>query len=462
MKQINQINQTNQISAIIRDLRTFIIFWLGQSLSEIGNRLTGFGLGIWVYQNTHQVGGLSIVIFFTTLPGVLITPFVGALVDRWNRKWTIIFSDLAAATIILTIALLLFTGHLQVWHTYITAFFTSVCGSFQMIAKGAALPMMVKKHQMARANGLIQFSTAAGQLTAPILAGILIAYLQLEGLLIVDFSTYLIGVLTLLIVEIPQPEPRITTLNPSMISIRSLMDDIADGWKHISNHAILPILLAFMTIHFFVDGMTTVVINPLILSFSSATTFGSVMSIAGCGMVAGSIAMSIWGGGKKYISTLFTFGALDGIALIIVGIKPSIPIIAFGLFLSFFTLPITLSTNMTIWQTSFNSNVQGRVISLYSTVVGLAVAVGNLTVSPLTDNFLEPMLSADGLLSKSVGILIETGKGRGIGFLLVMAGLLIFSVSIIFYTYLVLKNIKFPSDTVDGFIVTGGEIVEDL
>jgi hypothetical protein len=72
------------------------------------------------------------------------------------------------------------------------------------------------------------------------------------------------------------------------------------------------------------------------------------------------------------------------------------------------------------------------------------------------------MLSADGLLSKSVGILIETGKGRGIGFLLVMAGLLIFSVSIIFYTYLVLKNIKFPSDTVDGFIVTGGEIVEDL
>ena len=449
------MKQINQIIATILELRTFLIFWLGQSLSQIGNSLTGFGLGIWIYQNTHQVGELSLIVFLANLPGVIIMPFVGALVDRWNRKWTMIISDLGSATIILTLALLLFTNHLQFWHTYIMAFCISVCGSFQMIAKSAALPMMVKKEQIAKANGLNQFSNAVAQVTAPILAGILIAYVQLEGLVIVDVSTYLIGVVTLLLIEIPQPEHRIK-LNKG-IKIDNLIEDIGYSWKTISNHAILPILLAFMTIRLFVSGMTGVLINPLVLSFSSATTFGTVMSIAGCGMVAGSIAVSIWGGGRKYISTLFTSAALNGIALIIVGIKPSIPIIAFGLFLSFFTLPITLSTNMTIWQTSVNPNVQGSVISLYGTVVRLALAVGNLTASPLTDNFLEPMLSADGLLSKSVGILIETGKGRGIGFLLVMAGLLIFSVSIIFYTYLVLKKIEFPTATDDEFMVTDGE-----
>lgn len=426
----------SKLIQIMRELRNFIIFWLGQSCSEIGNRLTGFGLGIWVYQNTHEVAGLSLVIFFTALPGVLITPFVGALVDRWNRKWTIIFSDLAAATVTLILALLLFTDHLQIWHTYITAFCTSVCGSFQMIAKGAALPMMVKKQQMARANGLIHFSTAVGQLAAPILAGMLIASIQIQGLLMLDLSTYVVGLFTLLIIEIPQPEPT-TRSTPGAFSI---IQDILDGWQNISSRISLIILLVFMTLYFFFDGMTNVLVNPLILSFSSAQTFGIVMSIAGCGMICGSLFMSIWGGGKKAISTLFIFAAFNGIGLIIAGLQPSVPIIALGMFISFFTLPLILGYNNTIWQNSVNPNVQGRVLSFLYTLVGLGVAVGNLSASPLTDKFLEPMLDVDGILANSIGKLIATGPGRGIGFLMIIEGLLMLVVSICLYNYFYFRH----------------------
>lgn len=421
---------------LIRELRNFTLFWLGQSLSEIGNRLTGFGLGIWVYQNTHAVTQLSLVIFFTTLPGVLITPFAGALVDRWNRKWTIIFSEIAAASITLTLAILVLTGNLQLWHTYVSAFFTSVCGSFQMIAKGAALPLMVPSNQMGRANGLIQFSTALGQLVAPILAAILIANVQLQGLLLIDLSTYLIGLLTLIFINIPQPESSIV---PTM-GMSTIINDIVYGWENIYSRFFLLILLSFMTIYFFVNGMTSVLINPLILSFSSATTFGSVMSIAGGGMVAGSILMSIWGGGKKSLSPLFLFSALNGIGLIITGIKPFIPTIALGIFISFFTLPIILGINSTILQTSIPRNIQGRVLSLFYTLAGLAGAFGNLSASPLTDGFLEPMLSTDGVLASTVGRLIETGSGRGIGFLMVLEGLLVLIISVILYNYYALKQ----------------------
>ncbi|MDZ8023824.1 MAG: MFS transporter [Nostoc sp. DedQUE01] len=421
---------------LIRELRNFTLFWLGQSLSEIGNRLTGFGLGIWVYHNTHAVTQLSLVIFFTTLPGVLITPFAGALVDRWNRKWTIIFSEIAAASITLTLAILLLTGNLQLWHTYVSAFFTSVCGSFQMTAKGAALPLMVPSNQMGRANGLIQFSTALGQLVAPILAAILIANVQLQGLLLIDLSTYLIGLLTLIFINIPQPESSIV---PTM-GMSTIINDIVYGWENIYSRFFLLILLSFMTIYFFVNGMTSVLINPLILSFSSTTTFGSVMSIAGGGMVAGSILMSIWGGGEKSLSPLFLFSALNGIGLIITGIKPFIPTIALGIFISFFTLPIILGINSTILQTSIPPNIQGRVLSLFYTLAGLAGAFGNLSASPLTDGFLEPMLSTDGVLASTVGRLIETGSGRGIGFLMVLEGLLVLIISVILYNYFALKQ----------------------
>jgi MFS family permease len=425
------MNALSQLIAIIREIRSFFLFWLGQSLSEIGNRLTGFGLSIWVYQNTHAVTQLSLVIFFTTLPGVLITPIVGALVDRWNRQVIIIVSDLVAALITLTLALLLLTNHLEVWHTYISAFLTSLCGSFQMIAKSAAVSMMVKSDQIGRANGLIQLSTAVGQLTAPILAGVLIAAVQLQGLLLIDFSTYIIALVTLLFIKIPQPE----AINNSGKGITVIIDEIIYGWKNISSRIFFVILLIFMTLHFFVSGMTTVLIDPLILSFSSTTTFGTVMSIAGCGMVAGSLVMSFWGGGKTSIYTLFIFSALNGIGLIIAGAKPFIPTITLGLCISFFTIPIILSTNYTIWQTNVHPKVQGRVLSLLGTVTGLGLALGNLTASPLADRILEPMLSPEGLLSTTVGQLIEIGEGRGIGFLMIIEGLIVFITSISLYNY---------------------------
>ena len=415
---------------LILEFRNFALFWLGQSVSEIGTRLTGFGLSIWVYQNSHNVTEVSLVIFFTTLPGVVITPLVGALVDRWNRKWIIVLSDLAAALVTLGLALLLLTNNLQLWHTYATAFLTSVCGSFQFTAKAAALPMMVPREQIGRANGLIQFSTAVGQLAAPIIAGVLIATLQLQGLLLIDFSTYVVGLLTLLFIQIPQPETNTTPDEGS-----NIINDLIYGWENISSRSFLLILLAFMTIYFFVNGMTTVLINPLILSFSSATTFGSVMSIAGCGMIAGSIIMSIWGGGTKSVSPLFLFSALNGIGLVIAGIKPFIPTIAFGIFLSFFTLPIVLSTNGAIWQNTVNPKVLGRVLSLFNTVTGLGFALGNLSASPLVDGILEPMLSAEGALANTVGKLVETGEGRGIGFLLIIQGLLVFITSVSLYNY---------------------------
>ncbi|VXD10538.1 major facilitator transporter, involved in Hassallidin biosynthesis [Planktothrix serta PCC 8927] len=426
----------NQIMSFIREFRTFLLFWLGQSLSEVGTRLTGFGLGIWVYQTTHTVTQLSLVLFFTTLPGVLITPFVGVIVDKWHRKTTIILSEIGASIITLTLALLLWTDNLQLWHTYIAAFFTSVCGSFQMTAKAAALPMMVPREQIGRANGLIQFSSAVGQLAAPVLAGVIIVNLQLQGLLLIDFASYFIGLLTLSIINIPQPEPKMI----SKTGIMAVIYDIIYGWENISSRLILKIILIFMTLVSLINGMTTVLINPLILSFATATTFGSVMSVAGCGMVAGSIVMSVWGGEKKSVSSLFLFSALNGIALMIAGLRPSIWLITLGISLSFFTLPIVLSTNNTIWQNSIEPSVQGRVLALFYTITGLGSALGNLSASPLADAILEPMLRSNGILAPTIGKLIGTGAGRGIGLLLITEGLLMLIVSLSLYSYFYFRH----------------------
>ena len=412
-------------------IKNFILFWFGQSLSQIGTRLTGFGLGIWVYQNTHAVTQLSLIFFITTLPGVLLTPLIGVLVDRWQRRWIIFFSDCGAAVITAALLLLQINGHLHIWHTYISAFITSLCGAFQMLAKGAAIPMMVSNKQLGRVNGMLQFSTALSEISAPALAGILVGTLNLSILLALDLSSYAIGLTTLIFVSIPQPK-----FDRDSTSEWSFLKEISQGWQVISSQTTLLIVFGFMGIYFFVNGMTQVLLNPLILSFSSAQTFGSIMSLGGIGMVVGSLFMSIWGGGQKQLLSLITASGISGFGLIIAGTKPSIVLIGFGLFVSFLMLPIILGINQMIWQCSTPLSYQGRVLSLVGTFTGFLAAIGTMSASPLADMILEPMFVDNGLLVSTVGQLIGTGSGRGIGFILILEGGLIVIVSLCVSLYL--------------------------
>src|SRR5215467_16054739 len=94
----------------------FILVWFGQVVSLLGSGLTGFALGVWVYRRTGSATQLSVVAVCTRLPAILFSPLAGALVDRWDRRLAMIFSDAGAGVSILTIALLMVTGHLSLWH----------------------------------------------------------------------------------------------------------------------------------------------------------------------------------------------------------------------------------------------------------------------------------------------------------------------------------------------------------
>ena len=425
----------------VSTLRNFILFWVGQSLSQIGTALTGFGLGVWVYQQTEAVTQLSLVFFITTLPGVLLTPFIGALVDRWNRRWIIFYSDLAAALITLVLVLLLMADRLEIWHTYISAFFTSLCGCFQMLAKGAAVPMMVSKQQLRRVNGLTQLSTAVSRIAAPALAGLLISVVELQGLLWIDLGSYVIGLGTLLFVTIPQPEP-IFDSSEIAEKTKSFFREIVDGWQLISSSRWLIILIAFMSLHSFLDALTNVLINPLILSFSTTQMLGNIVSIGGIGMIIGSLLMSFLGNHNKAFSSLMGWSVINGVGLVLAGLKPSFLTITSGIFIWFLTVPFIFGTNQAIWQSFVRPSFQGRVLALVGSVTGFAAALGTISASPLADVLLEPLFVENGFLANTVGQLFGIGKGRGIGFLMSLEGILMLLVSLGLYAYIRLSHFE--------------------
>lgn len=79
-----------------KGFRSFLVIWFGQLVSLTGSGLTGFALGVWVYQRTGSVTQFALISLFTALPGIVFSPLAGALVDRWDRRWAMILSDAGA------------------------------------------------------------------------------------------------------------------------------------------------------------------------------------------------------------------------------------------------------------------------------------------------------------------------------------------------------------------------------
>ena len=152
----------------------FIVVWIGQVVSMLGSSMTHFALMFWAWDLTGRATALALMGFFIFLPGVLLSPVAGALVDRLNRKMAMIISDLAAGIGTILILALYLADLLQIYHLYIIGAVMGAFGSMQFPAYSAATTMMVHKRHYARVSGMISMAQAAVGVIAPPLAGFLI------------------------------------------------------------------------------------------------------------------------------------------------------------------------------------------------------------------------------------------------------------------------------------------------
>ena len=139
-------------------MRNFSIIWFGQLVSKLGSGLTGFALGVWMFQNTGSVTRYALIVMCAALPAPLLSPVAGALVDRWDRRRTMILSDTIAAVSTLVIALLLTAGGLEIWHIYLLTTVNAASSAFQVPAFSASTTLLVPKRHLVRAGGMVSAS----------------------------------------------------------------------------------------------------------------------------------------------------------------------------------------------------------------------------------------------------------------------------------------------------------------
>jgi MFS transporter, DHA3 family, macrolide efflux protein len=396
--------------------RAFLIISVGQIVSLLGSGFTNFALSLWVLKQTGSATQFALLIFLISLPGFLVLPLAGAFADRMDRRLVMILSDLGAAFSILAIALLFMFAEIQVWQIAVCLAMSAMCGAFRTPAYLASVSMLVPKEQLGRANGVVQLGEAAGKILSPVVAGLLVNAIHIQGILLIDFATFLCALTTLLIARIPRPE------SSAGEAKSSLWKEATMGWAYIrSRHGMLALLLFFVMISFML-AMAEVLVPALLVATASFAIIGTIVSVFGSGLLAGSVVMSAWGGPRRRIYGVYLFAAVHALALVLAGVSRSLPVIAAGLFLWTFSLPFLNGCMRVIYQVKTPADMQGRVFAVASMVVQATMPVGLLLAGVLADRVFEPMLQPGGRLAANLGRLIGAGPGRGIGMMLILMG----------------------------------------
>lgn len=413
-------------------MQIFLRIWLGQIISVVGTYITDFALGVWAYQTTGSLTLFALIMVLAYLPNLLISPIAGVLVDRWNRRWVMLIADSTTGVTAIGMIILLQSGSLEIWHIYIAVSISSVANAFHIPAYMAAIAQIVPKQHLGRANGMVQISRALARILGPTIAGFLVEAVQLQGVLVFDFATYLLATIALLSVSLPDPKP-VASSDRKTVNFERIWGEISSGWDYVAARPGLLGLMLFFAVIYLTEGMIQVLFWPIILSFASSSQLGIVLSISGCGMLFGSLVVSAWGGLKRQVNGILLFVTLQGLCLCLGGFQPTLFLAAIGGFGYLFSQPIVISSNQTIWQCKVPQYLQGRVFALQGLFEKSLLVVTQLSVGPLVDGIFEPMMQPGGILADGVGHIIGMGPGRGSALLLCGVGLINIAAVIIAY-----------------------------
>ena len=386
-------------------VKTFSVVWFGQLVSLLGSSMTSFGLAIWVYQETGSATQLALIVMASRVPMLLVSPFVGALVDRWDRRTAMLVADTGAA--IGTLA-------------YVTLSFSGLFAAFQFPAYSAAVTVLVPKEHYARASGMVQLAGSVGGILAPALAAAIVVTAGLGPLFIADVASYLIAVTTLLVVRVEPSERRGR-------GITGLLKEAGEGLSFItSRRGLLILLLSFLMVNFAFafQGVLTI---PLLLNLTSEQMAGLIVSLGAGGVAVGSLTLTAWGGPKNKILGVYLPIMAMGVGLVMMGLRPSVWLVAAGLLLMLGTHPIAGGSSQAIWQAKVPPQLQGRVFAIRQISAISASPIAFLSAGLLADRVFEPMFATDGSLLTAV---FGSGPGRGIGFLFACTGVVAIAITI--------------------------------
>jgi MFS family permease len=350
-------------------------YWAGQTISNLGSSITLFALPLLVYKLTGSPVNLGISTAAEFLPYLLFGLLLGAWTDRVNRKRMMIFTDIARALVIAGIPVLALAGIWNVWWIYAIGFIHSTLTICFEAGQFAAIPSLVNQDNLVTANGRIQASYSGASILGPLLAGVLVAIMSLQNLMLLDATSFLISALSLSLIKI-----NFNVKQEETQEHKNIGHDVIEGLRYVLGHPVLRNISMMMALVNFVA--TTTYAQLVLFAHQRLQATDTQISILYAAGSIGVVILSLAAGPlrKRWSFSTVALGALmtEGIFIVALAFTQwywlAVPLwaIASGLGILF-----NINTG-SLRQAIVPNHMLGRVMSIASVLAWSAIPVGSL------------------------------------------------------------------------------------
>ncbi len=367
----------------------FFTIWGGQALSIIGSQLVQFALIWYLTIQTGSATVLATASLVGLLPNVILGPFIGTLVDRWDRRRIMLVSDTVIALATIGLAVLFALDLVAVWHIYVALFVRALFESFHSNAMTASTSLMVPVEHLTRVQGINQMLNGGLNVISAPLGALLLSVLSMQGILAIDVVSALFAIVPLLFVSIPQPERH--SASPEAEGQETVWQGVKAGLRYVLGWPGL-LIVGLMTIGINFTIIPAFSLMPLLVKEyfgGSAIHLGWVESAMGIGMFVGGGVLGAWGGFKRNIVTSMLGLMGLGVGTLVLAMAPATALwlAIFGALLVGIMMTMTMGPFYAMIQTIVEPDKQARILSLLSSVGTAMVPIGLLVAGPVADQF---------------------------------------------------------------------------
>ncbi|GAC1566349.1 MAG: MFS transporter [Ktedonobacteraceae bacterium] len=368
--------------------RDFLLLWSAQTVSVIGTNVSRLAMPLLVLALTHSPAQAGFMTAIRQIPYLLFSLPAGALVDRWNRKVTMILCDLLRWLALGSVPLAFALGHLTLVHLYIVAFVEGTAYVFFSLAQIAALPQVVASEHLPRAYALDTTTEYVGMLLGPSLGAFIISLVPLVEMgtilaYLSDSVSYLVSIVSLLFIRVSFQMERATEKR------RALYKEIAEGLRFLWGQRLLRIMaLLTMTVNFLLSPVTLVII---VLARGAlhidVQVLGFVLSAEGVGGVLGGVVAPWVRAHLRFGQIIIGSVIVWAGAVLMLALAPSALLLIMGAGLIGLLWPLYGVTLVTYRLSLTPDILQGRVNSAFRFLSygsePLGAAIGGLLLAPL-------------------------------------------------------------------------------
>lgn len=353
--------------------KNFFLLWQGQLVSMLGDILYMIALDFWILDITGSTGLMGLLSALTMLPRIVLGPFAGVFVDKWNRRNIIVLTDFIRGIVITFVGIAGIFGFIQVWMVFIVGIISGLCSAFFGPAVNSIKPELVHESKFVKANSVTSLATSGMDMIGSAIGGVIYVAIGAPYMFLANGISYLISAFTEIFITEPKREKKAEKI--------TFVEDFKEGFKFLWNFKTLRnLFLLASLLNLFVNA-AFILILPYFKSmpFLGPEKYGLFMASIPMGMLVGSALLSIISIKKNQKFKIYKFGAL-----ICLGILPFVVIVE-----NFYVMiPIAFISFLfnVIFNTIFNSAImlvvpsdkRGKIGALMNTISGGLQPIGTL------------------------------------------------------------------------------------